>query len=47
MMFSEKATDGASSVADEQLMIAASTAPKKMTCAKSGVWASTSVGSTR
>jgi hypothetical protein len=29
-MFSEKATDGASSVADEQLMMAESTAPKKM-----------------
>ncbi len=45
-MFSAKATDGASSVADEQLMMADSTAPKKMAWAKTGVCSRTRVGST-
>ena len=45
-MFSEKATEGASKVADEQLMMADSTAPKKMAWAKIGVWLRTSVGRT-
>src|SRR5574343_1548301 len=45
-IFSEKATEGASNVADEQLMIADSTAPKKMAWAKTGVCWRTSVGNT-
>jgi hypothetical protein len=35
-MFSLKLTDGASSVADAQLLIAESSAPKNMICAKIG-----------
>src|SRR5438309_2728396 len=46
MMLSLKATDGASSVALEQLMIAESTAPKKIIWAKTGVCSRISVGST-
>jgi len=44
--FSAKVTDGASSVAEEQLMIADSTAPKNSTWATTGVCCRTSVGST-
>src|SRR3954471_7852013 len=36
MMFSLKLTEGASSVAEAQLLIAESSAPKNMICAKSG-----------
>src|SRR3954454_10228218 len=36
MMFSLKLTEGASRVADAQLLIAESSAPKNMICAKSG-----------
>ena len=46
MTFSAKVTEGASSVADEQLMMAESTAPKNSTWANSGVCCSTRVGST-
>ena len=38
--------EGASSVADEQLMMAESTAPKNRTCAKTGMCCRTKVGST-
>ena len=43
-IFSLKATDGASSVADEQLMIADSKAPKKIICAAIGVCCTIRVG---
>jgi hypothetical protein len=45
-MFSEKVTEGASSVPEAVLMIAESSAPKNITWAKIGVWASMSWGST-
>jgi hypothetical protein len=35
--FSAKVTEGASSVAEEQLMMAESTAPKNITCANTGM----------
>ena len=44
--FSAKVTDGASSVAEEQLMMAESTAPKNNTCADQRRCWSTSVGRT-
>jgi hypothetical protein len=46
-VFSKQATDGASSVADEQLMIAERAAAKKIACATSGVCSRSSVGNTR
>src|SRR6185436_15569536 len=46
MMFSLRSTDGASSVALEQLITAESTAPKNNTCASSGVCSTISVGRT-
>src|SRR5574343_1675170 len=44
--FSANDTEGASNVAEEQLMMADSTAPKKSTCAASGMDCMTRVGST-
>ena len=43
-MFSVNVADGARSVPDAVLMIADSSAPKNITCAKTGVCLSTSVG---
>src|SRR5512145_150957 len=46
MTFSLRMTDGASRVALEQLITAESTAPKNITCAKSGVCSTINVGRT-
>ncbi len=46
-VFSKKATDGARSVADEQLMIAERAAAKKIARATSGVCLRSRVGNTR
>ncbi|MNT03165.1 hypothetical protein D3C72_1376850 [compost metagenome] len=43
-MFSAKVTDGASSVADAQLLMADSSAPKNITCANIGAWVRISCG---
>ena len=46
-MFSTKLVDGASSVADDVLLMADSRAPKKRICITSGILVSTKVGSNR
>ena len=46
-MFSVKLVDGASSVADDVLLIADSSAPKNRICMISGIFVITNVGSTR
>ena len=46
-MFSTKLVEGASSVADEVLLIADSSAPKNRICITNGIFVSTKVGSRR
>ncbi len=46
-MFSTKLVEGASSVADEVLLMADSSAPKNRICMTSGILVSTKVGSRR